>query len=56
MDGTWSQEYWVWPLPSGDSFDLVCEWPAAGIPLTRSAIDAAPVIEAAARVRRAFDG
>lgn len=53
-EGTWSQGYWVWPLPPGDSFDLVCEWPAADVPLTRTAIDAAPIREAAARARRPF--
>jgi len=53
-EGTWSQGYWVWPLPQGDSFDLVCEWPAVEMPLTRTAIDAAPVREASARAQRPF--
>lgn len=53
-EGTWSQEFWVWPLPPTGSFDLVCEWPAADIPLTRTSLEAGPVLEAASRVQRPF--
>ncbi|HEX6456685.1 MAG TPA: hypothetical protein VF009_09230 [Solirubrobacterales bacterium] len=53
-EGTWSQEFWVWPLPPAGSFDLVCEWPAADIPLTRTSLEAAPIIEAASRAQRPF--
>jgi hypothetical protein len=39
---------WVWPLPPPAPFDLVCEWPGLGIPLTRHAIDGAAIRTAAA--------
>jgi hypothetical protein len=38
----------VGPAPTGAS-DLVCEWPARGIPETRAEIDASLVLEAAAQ-------
>jgi hypothetical protein len=38
---------WLWPLPPPEPFDLVVEWPAFGIPLTRSAIDGAHIADAA---------
>jgi hypothetical protein len=40
--GHWRQEQWVWPLPPADAAEptlLVCEWPAAGIPLTTHQLD-----------------
>jgi hypothetical protein len=37
----WDFQCWVWPLPPPEPFDLVCEWPGVGIPLTRHALDGA---------------
>jgi hypothetical protein len=47
--GNWRQSYWVWPLPPEGPFALVCEWPAAGIPVTRHQIDARVILDAARR-------
>jgi hypothetical protein len=33
---------------------LVCEWPAMGIPLTRSELDAQPILDAATRAQVIF--
>ena len=46
--GHWQQGFWVWPLPPEGPLAFVCEWPAAGIPETRSEIDSALVRDAAA--------
>jgi hypothetical protein len=52
--GRWHQSLWVWPLPPPGRLLFVCEWPAAGIPLTRFEIDAHLVIDAAARAQVVF--
>ena len=52
--GSWSQSLWIWPLPPLGPLALVCEWPAAGIPLTRVEIAAQMVLDAAARSRVIF--
>ena len=49
--GRWQHDFWVWPLPPEGALAFVCEWPAAGIPETRSKIDSAVVRDAAADVR-----
>lgn len=54
-EGRWSETFWVWPLPPAGSLTFVCEWPAAEIPLTRSGLDAAAIIEAASRAQRLFE-
>lgn len=46
--GRWRHDFWVWPLPPEGALAFVCEWPAAGIPETRSEIDSALVRDAAA--------
>lgn len=46
---TW--RYGLWPLPTEDPFWFVCEWPAPGIPLTRTALDTHSVVAAAAQSR-----
>jgi hypothetical protein len=46
---TSNRRYWLWPLPSAEPFELVIEWPMLGIPLTRTRIDGAAVVDAAAR-------
>lgn len=39
---------WLWPLPAPEPFDLVIEWPAVGIPVTRTRLDGAPIVAASA--------
>ena len=41
--------WWAWPLPPAGPLEFVCEWPALGIPETRSGIDAQSILDAAAR-------
>jgi hypothetical protein len=53
--GEWSQRIWVWPLPPPGQLAFVCEWPAAGVELTRVDVDAQLLIEAAARSTRIFE-
>jgi hypothetical protein len=45
----WSWDLWLWPLPPPGPLVLVCKWPAQGIAETRVDLDAAPILEAAAR-------
>lgn len=52
--GRWRQDFWVWPLPPSGPVGFVCEWPAAGIALSRQEIDAQMLLEAAARARPLF--
>jgi hypothetical protein len=52
--GRWQQDFWVWPLPPTGPLSFVCEWPAAGIPLTRRSVDAQMLLDAAARARAVF--
>lgn len=47
----WSGQWWVWPLPPEGSLAFVCEWPVAGITLTRVEVDAAALRDAAGRAR-----
>lgn len=51
----WSQSLWLWPLPREGPLSFVCEWPALGIGLSRAAVDAALIREAAARSRPLWD-
>lgn len=53
-DGRWRQEMWVWPLPPPGPVAFVCEWPTAGIPLTRSELDAQNILDAAGRAQVIF--
>ncbi len=46
---------WLWPLPPPEPFDLVIEWPALGVPFTRSKLDGAAIVAAAARCRPAWN-
>jgi hypothetical protein len=41
---------WLWPLPPREPFDLVIEWPALGVPVTRATIDGAAIVAAADNV------
>jgi hypothetical protein len=44
----WHGSFWVWPLPPAGKLEFLCEWPAAGIPLTRCELDSGTILEAAA--------
>jgi hypothetical protein len=50
------QAQWVWPLPPPGPMSFVCEWPAAGIELTRADIDAQLILDAATRAQVIFTG
>ncbi len=52
--GNWHQTQWVWPLPPPGPLSFVCEWPAAGIALTHSEIDAQTILNAASRAQALF--
>jgi hypothetical protein len=52
--GRWRQDFWVWPLPVSGMLGFVCEWPAAGIAMSRVDIDAALFQTAAARSQILF--
>ncbi len=51
----WQQDMWLWPLPEPGTITLACEWPAAGIPVTRREVDAAPILAAAQRAQVIFE-
>jgi hypothetical protein len=53
--GHWRASYWVWPLPPAGPLAFVCEWPVAGIPLTRAQLDARVVLDAARRALVLFE-
>ena len=46
--------FWLRPLPTAGPFEIVCEWPAAGVSLTRSELDARTIVEAASRAKTIF--
>lgn len=52
--GRWRQDFWVWPLPPRGPVALVCEWPAAGIELSRAEFDTGLLLAGAERSARAF--
>jgi hypothetical protein len=52
--GSWRQTQWIWPLPPPGMLTLVCEWPAMGIPVTSSEIDAQLILDAATRAQVIF--
>jgi hypothetical protein len=52
--GRWEQDFWVWPLPPAGALTFVCEWPAAGVALSRAETDAQPLLDAAARAVALF--
>lgn len=53
--GRWNHTFYVWPLPPGDQLTFVCEWPSAGIGLTRAETEAEPIRLAAAEAVRVFE-
>jgi hypothetical protein len=48
----WHSAFWVWPLPPPGRLEFVCEWPQAGIPLTRIELDGAAILEASKKAPR----
>lgn len=40
---------WLWPLPPAEHLDFAVEWPAAGVELTFTELDATPIVAAAGR-------
>jgi hypothetical protein len=53
--GRWRANMFLWPLPPPGQLVLVCEWPAARIPQTRTEIDVRVVHEAAQRAQVIFE-
>jgi hypothetical protein len=53
-NGRWYQTMWVWPLPPPGRMAFVCDWRAAGIPLTRHELAAETILDAADRARVIF--
>lgn len=53
---SWRLGFWLWPLPAAGTLRLQCEWPVAGIGLTGTELDTAPLLEAASRATRIWDG
>lgn len=49
--GGWRQTFWIWPLPPPGLLTFVIEWSAAEIPLTRHAIEATSILDAAQRAQ-----
>lgn len=43
------EQLWLWPLPPAEPFELITEWPLAGIPVTIVELDGAAINTAAAR-------
>jgi hypothetical protein len=39
------QTFWMWPLPPSGPLSFGCEWPAAGIPLSRAQIEGQSIID-----------
>jgi hypothetical protein len=54
-DGSWEFGFWVWPLPPLGPLTFAVEWPAEGVELTTSQIDAAPILEAAGRSEQLWE-
>lgn len=52
--GNWRQSLWIWPLPPAGALTFICEWPGLQIPVTRRAIDAHEIHDAAARAQVLF--
>jgi hypothetical protein len=48
------QVFWCWPLPPPGPMQLICEWPAMEIDLTRREFDAQSILDASARAEAIF--
>jgi hypothetical protein len=53
---SWDLTFWVWPLPPGDAFAFVVEWPSEGIELHDVECDTAPILAAAQRAETLWPG
>ena len=53
-EGSWRQDFWIWPLPPPGPLTFAAEWGDAGIPLTLSEIDSKLLLEAADRAQVVF--
>ncbi len=53
-DGCWQQTHWVWPLPPPGPLQIVCQWAAADIPLSRQELDARLIRDAAERAHALY--
>jgi hypothetical protein len=49
------QSYWLWPLPPPGPLRVFVEWPALGIDLASTELDARPLRDAAERSRALWD-
>lgn len=52
--GSWRQDFWCWPLPTAGTLAFVCEWPAAGIPVSRCEVNAQQFLDASAAALKLF--
>jgi hypothetical protein len=52
--GHWTQKFWLAPSPPPGRLEFVCQWAAAGIPLTRVELDGAEIASARSRSRAIF--
>jgi len=46
---------WIWPLPPAGLLTFQCGWPAAGLPVRSTAIDAGPLLAAAEKAQPLWD-
>lgn len=53
---SWGFDYWLWPLPPPGVLTVAVEWAARGIELTRVALEAGPLLEAAAQAEKLWPG
>jgi hypothetical protein len=53
--GSWEFGFWIWPLPPAGPLTFAVEWPAEGVELTTCEVDAAPILEAAARSEQLWE-
>lgn len=45
---------WLWPLPPAEPFDLVIEWPAHGVAVTRLTLEGSEITAASLRAEPAW--
>jgi hypothetical protein len=54
--GTFDFRFWLWPLPPPVTFDLVVQWTAQGIALSRHTLEVAPLLAGAAASEQLWPG
>jgi hypothetical protein len=52
----WTAAWWVAPVPPKGVLGFICEWPAAGLAVTRLDIECEPILNAAARAQELWRG